>query len=366
MNALSYDILVVGAGPAGAVAALAAARRGLRVLLVEKKRTVGLPVQCAEYVPAMLVGGLGLDNGFIVQSIRGIRTYLPGCPVKETSAPGFIVRRDIFDQALVSAATGAGAHLMVSTRAVRRIGQTRVQLKREDGQEPVVQAHVIIGADGPRSIVGRWAGSVNVNLLIGLQVTVPLAAPHSLEHAEVYFDRDIYAGYAWLFPRGETANVGLGLKRSAHGRITPARLLRDFVARLAAQEKIVNQPLRWTGGWIPAESVRNAVHGNILLAGDAAGQTHPVTGAGISPAVTCGEMAGRWAARSILEGNADLLRSYDKEWMGLLGDSLTRAHQRRLEMETTWDDFPRVITNCWIAFREYYHRSAHSEGVTLH
>ncbi len=364
MSALSYDILVVGAGPAGGAAALAAAHRGVRVLIVERRGAVGACVQCAEYVPAMLVGTLGLDNQFIVQSIRGLRTYFSGSLVKETSAPGFTIRRDVFDQTLVSAATDAGAHLMLSTRAVRRIDRTRVLLKRRDGQEFEVKAQIIIGADGPQSTVSRWAGSVNRDLLLGLQVTLPLF--DKLDYAEVYFDRHIFGGYGWLFPKKDTANVGLGLRHSRHAEHTPPRLLRRFVAQLAAWGKVTNQPLRSVAGWIPADPVRKAVHGNILLAGDAAGHTHPITGAGIFAAVTCGEMAGKWAARSILDGDATLLTKYDEEWMDLFAGSLNRAHQRRQEMEAGWDNFPHIITKCWIAFREYYGNYRAGKGTTKH
>ena len=90
---VSYDILVVGAGPAGGATALAAARRGMRVLIVDRRQVVGVPVQCAEYIPAMLMGRLNLGKSFIVQPIRGMQTYLPGEPVKETRAPGFTIQR---------------------------------------------------------------------------------------------------------------------------------------------------------------------------------------------------------------------------------------------------------------------------------
>jgi hypothetical protein len=65
-------------------------------------------------------------------------------------------------------------------------------------------------------------------------------------------------------------------------------------------------------------------------------------------------MAGKWAARSILEEDASVLGRYDEEWMDLFADTLVRAHHRRLEMEAGWDGFPHIITKCWIAFREYY------------
>ena len=106
---VSCDILVVGAGPAGGATALAAASRGMRVLIVDRRQVVGVPVQCAEYIPAMLMGHLDLDKSFIVQQIRGMRTYLPDEPVTKTRAPGFTIDRELFDQALIQAASDVGA-----------------------------------------------------------------------------------------------------------------------------------------------------------------------------------------------------------------------------------------------------------------
>ena len=71
MNTPDYDILVVGAGPAGASAAAAAARKKLRVLMIDRRKVVGLPVQCAEYIPALLVGELDIARNFIVPAGSG-------------------------------------------------------------------------------------------------------------------------------------------------------------------------------------------------------------------------------------------------------------------------------------------------------
>ncbi|MEN8693065.1 MAG: FAD-dependent monooxygenase, partial [Desulfobacterales bacterium] len=158
---VSCDILVVGAGPAGGATALAATSRGMRVLIVDRRQVVGVPVQCAEYIPAMLMGHLDLDNSFIVQQIRGMRTYLPDEPVTKTRAPGFTIDRELFDQALIQAASDVGAKLMLSTRAVQRIDDETILLKRKSGQYLTVGAKIIVGADGPRSTVGRWVGAVN-------------------------------------------------------------------------------------------------------------------------------------------------------------------------------------------------------------
>lgn len=351
-NTISCDILVVGAGPAGGAAALTAARLGTRVLVVDRKQVVGVPVQCAEYIPAMLVGRFNLDKSFIVQRTRGMKTYLPGEPVKETRAPGFTIHRDLFDQAMIRAAADSGAELMVSTRALQRIDDETVLLKRKSGQYLTVSAKIIVGADGPRSTVGRWVGVVNRNLLPAVQATLSLMEP--MDWTEVYFDPEIYAGYGWLFPKKDIANVGIGLKHTPWGSSKIGFVLDRFVARLKADSKVTGDPARYTAGWIPAEPVRQAVHGNVALVGDAAGHTHPITGAGISNAIVCGEMAGKWAARAVEKGDVNELKHYDDQWQDLFRDTLDRAHQRRQTMESCWQDFSRTVKSCWIAFREYY------------
>ena len=109
-----------------------------------------------------------------------------------------------------------------------------------------------------------------------------------------------------------------------------------------------------TAGWIPAEPVRKAVYGCVALVGDAAGHTHPITGAGIFAAVVGGGMAGKWAGRAIEEKDSGLLNRYDDEWQDLMGDTLNRAHRRRCHMEENWNDFGATVQKCWVAYRDYY------------
>lgn len=352
------DILVVGAGPAGSTAARAAARAGCRVLMVERRARVGLPVQCAELIPAMLLGQLKVPRNaegghdFIAQKSEGMRTFLPGQPVHETRAPGFVIHRDRFDQALADCAVNAGAQLLTGTRALSQDDNGGIRLKPKGETAYTVRPRVIIGADGPHSTVGRWAGLVNDHLLPGVQVTLPLKTP--LTHTEIYFDPDIPGGYAWLFPKGDVANVGLGLTKALAPPRAARRLLDRFVDRLVGEGKVSAHPLAHAAGWIPAVPVRSAVAGNILLAGDAAGHTHPITGAGIFTAVSAGRLAGEFAARAVEEGDLSLLAEYDEEWQDLLGDTLQRAADRRSLMESRWDDFDAIIKTCWVAYREYY------------
>jgi digeranylgeranylglycerophospholipid reductase len=88
--------------------------------------------------------------------------------------------------------------------------------------------------------------------------------------------------------------------------------------------------------------------------GDAAGQTHPITGAGIFSAVVCGKLAGQWAARVVREKDPRLLQRYEDEWRDLFGETLVRASRRRRFMEANWSRFDQIIKSSWIAFRDFY------------
>jgi flavin-dependent dehydrogenase len=194
-------------------------------------------------------------------------------------------------------------------------------------------------------------GAVNANLLSGVQFTLPLTGPERF--TEIYFEPEIFAGYGWFFPKDDRVNIGLGMRTSTDAG-SPRELLARFKDRFVARGRVEDVVLSRAGGCIPAEPVRSAVHGDVLLAGDAAGHTHPITGAGIFSAVTCGRLAGEYAAEAALGNDPSLLAGYDQEWRDLFGDSLARAASRRTDMESNWSDFIPTVRRTWVAFREYY------------
>lgn len=351
MEHLETDILIVGAGPAGSSAALSARREGLRVLLVERKKSIGYPVQCAEFIPVPLIGNLGIGSSFCVQKIKGMKTYIRQSLAKETRAPGFIINREKFDRLLAQKAVDTGVRLMTSTRAASLEDGSRVLLKNNTGSL-IVDAKVIIGADGPTSRVRKWTDLPENELLPGVQNTFQLTK--KLQHTRIFFAPEFFGGYAWLFPKGDTANVGLGVKTGSNTSPSPLSLLAGFADSLKKQGLISGSPLAKQAGWIPFNPPEKAVFNRILLVGDAAGHTHPITGAGIFSAVTCGEMAGKWAAESILNNDVSILKEYDREWKEMFSRTLYHAYRRRVELESQWQIFDQAIRSGWVAFGEYY------------
>jgi len=351
MTPITTDVLVVGAGPAGSTAARFAAQHGARVLLVDKRHTIGVPVQCAEHVPVLALDYLNDPRDVVVQPVAAMRTHLDGT-THTLRSRGVIVRRDLFDQQLTAMAQAQGAELRLRTIATA-LHDGVMTLKSPDGPFQV-RATVIIGADGPHSKVRAWSGGGATRFVQALQYRMRLCAP--MTTTECYLRRYLPGGYGWVFPRGSEANVGVGVDPSLGTSVSEGQA--QFVAELRSEGVIQGHILHRTGGAIPVGGMVHLRRGNVLLVGDAAGHCHPITGAGIGNALVCGELAGASAADAAISGNLDLLDEYAEEAAELVGPSLAQAVTRRQQMTATWwDDNPRWTTDIqksWVAFDTYY------------
>lgn len=348
-DASRIDVLVLGLGPAGARAAAAAARAGARVLAVDRKSRAGLPVQCAEFVPALIgceVAGLAASAR---QAIDAMETFVEEDAADRTDPfPGQMIDRDAFDARLVEEARAAGAECRLATRAKAIDSMGAVAL--EDGTP--VAPRLIVGADGPRSMAGRAIGRMNAEQVETRQVTVPLLAAHRA--TDIFLTRDIPGGYGWLFPKGALANLGAGVDRAHRGRLKA--IVARLHATLAEEGRVGREVLALTGGAIPVGGMVHP-HGRlghvpVLLAGDAAGLANPITGAGIASAVHSGTLAGEAAAR-FAAGDDAACDAYAQELEDLFGAALARAAARRRELAASSRDKPSLRRG-WIAYPEYW------------
>ena len=337
------DILVVGLGPAGASAAREAARAGCSVLAVDRKRKAGEPVQCAEFVPRLIGQDVEGVAPVSVQPIEAMHTFVEAAEFDRADGfTGTMIDRDRFDALLVQQARDAGA-------------DCRFDAVWERAFE--VDAKLTIGADGPRSPVRAVAGLATPRLIETRQATVPLLDPNT--STDIFLSAEIEGGYAWLFPKGDAANLGVGVASAARRQLKP--VLDRLRRRLIAEGRIGEAVLGHTGGAIPVDGIVGPVAAlpdgtPVLLAGDAAGLTNPVTGAGIPAAVMSGALAGE-AALQWIAGAADALEDYAEEIEDLFGASLRRAVQRRQELERAFAESapqPADLRRGWIAYPEYW------------
>ncbi|MDP2954580.1 MAG: NAD(P)/FAD-dependent oxidoreductase, partial [Chloroflexota bacterium] len=323
---------------------------------------VGVPVQCAEFVPHQLARHVPWSTDFVAQEIRVMRTHLPSGEVVQTPSAGYMLERALFDRALATAACQCGVDLLLGTRAVAPSERGLVAQSEKERFE--IETLIIIGADGPRSTVGRWIGQVNRELIHASQCQVVLE--REVEGVEIYFDPFYAGGYGWLFPKGPTANVGVGW-RFGH---RPSEALQHLLDRLRIRRTAI---LGHTDGFIPSGGpLEKTWEGNFILVGDAAGQTHPITGAGIAHACLCGEMAGRVAAEAARNGELGYLAEYESEWRSFLGGVLAHALRKRHFLEEHWSEdgeaLSKVLRQSWVAFPAYGHRggaAAAGEGSWL-
>jgi digeranylgeranylglycerophospholipid reductase len=280
---METDLIVVGAGPAGSMAALAAARGGLRVAMIDKKRAVGEPVQCAEGVSrfALESNGLRPDATYIQQEVRGAMGVMPnGKRFDITRLPGYAVDRARFDQSIADLAVDAGAELLLGHR-ITSMCRTRDRWEvRGDGRSWTAPA--VIGADGPATLVARWTGLlVRADCVRAYEgrFAASDAPPPDPERFLLYFAPRYDGGYAWIFPRGDEVNVGVGGHLDAHAALVDFCRAQgiDFSKRVA-------------------------------IVGDAAGVTNALNGGGIHAALWSGRVAGELAAEGRLEAYDGIVR----------------------------------------------------------
>jgi digeranylgeranylglycerophospholipid reductase len=334
------DVIVLGLGPAGASAAAEAARRGCTVIALDRKDQPGRPVQCAEFVPAMIDADL---TGVVRQRIDAMATFVEDdAPDLKPDFPGRMLDRAAFDASLVDAAARAGARVRFSSFIKRITPQGTVELA--DGA--VLRSPAIIGADGPRSRAGRAIGSINTELVETRQITVGLLRPHGA--TDIFLSAEIPGGYGWLFPKGEVANLGAGVSPQFKGRLKP--IVARLHAQLMKEGRADGAVSATTGGAIPVGGMLKPFgfleETLVLLAGDAAGLANPVTGAGIAAAVHSGRLAGAAAAARAPD-------EYEEELQDVYGAALERALRRRKELLAAKPE-KAALRRGWIAYPEYW------------
>ena len=340
---LQVDVLVAGGGPAGSSAAKAAALAGASVLLVERQTRVGADPRCAEWIPAALNLEHDIPARAQAQPVSGMRVILPGFEGR-VAAPGFMLERRVFDYHLAVRAGLAGAEVWANSRLMGlEQGEARIM---RGGRAHTVGFRALVGADGASSGVAEAMGLTRQPLMAALQYSVPLRKP--LDETLVFLRPDYRLGYAWLFPKRDEANLGLGCAAPSG----LPRLLSGLHEELRSQGLTAKGVLGISAGALPVGGPRPVMaREGFFLCGDAAGLTNPITGAGIPQALDSGALAGA-AAAAYAQGNPDAAEAYAKKVLARWGGHLGRSLQARAKQEAQWDqpDFQTLMAATWPAW----------------
>ena len=337
----SYDVVVVGAGPAGSVAARRAAEAGLDVLLIEKRQEIGSPLRCAEAIgleisrPFIEPDPRWIDariNFFAVHNRQGDRVRLP------PAEPTLVVNRKVFDVELALAAARAGAEVQAATAAgglLMEGGQVCGVRVTSLGRPSEIRARLVVAADGTKSQVARWAGLRSVSPLADYFAAFEyylagIGGRIEADTCEYHLDAGLApGGYLWVFPKGaDSANVGLVV---AAGRL-PGQSLRDKLDQFVQKRFPGASVISVIAGGIPVTgAIKRLGCDGLLVVGDAAHQADPLSGGGINWGMLGAELAVQAALPALRAGDVSWknLQGYERLWQERGGKMHAALYQLR-------------------------------------
>ena len=348
---MKFDVVVVGSGPAGSVTAGFAAQAGAKVLMIERRAEVGVPVLCGEGISQKVDNFKLLEgNRWKASKMDGARIFSPNGTMITLSAEyagsetGYVLYRDIFDQELAQGAVRSGAKLMVNTGAVDLLKKNGkiAGVKAQRFDETIdIEADIVVGADGVESWVGRWAGIKTTLKPYDLETCAQYTLTNvdwPSPYCDFFLGKKIApGGYVWVFPKSkDVANVGIGILSSMSESGKALQLLDAFIAKYPELSK--GSPVRLLAGADPVAEPIESVRDHLLLVGDAARHVDPITGGGLMTAIEGGKIAGEVIGKAVEKQRFDqhTLSEYETRWKEAFGRKLHRnyvAKEILLDME---------------------------------
>jgi len=338
-----YDVAVVGAGPAGSTTARIVARKGFKTVLIDRRSEIGVPIHCGELLPTLpelqdifprskRLQHLGNVPKELVTN-RTFRTQLispQGHPVEFKFGTN-IIDRTKYDQYLAQQATDAGCEILLRSTVTNRSPSNSLTIKSKSGPN-TVDAKVVVGADGPRSLISRTLGNSYSSPDQDLSPSINFIMKDvdcEEDVVQMYFGKNIApGGYSWIIPKGDSmANVGFGIRRCISN---PGTSLLTYLKHFIAKNKIAAPQLKRAkvvsrvgaiipvAGPVPITSSENAV-----VVGDAAGHVMASNGGGVPTALAGGSIAGHVVAAHL--DNQVPLNVYDRLWKNEFGKELDTA-----------------------------------------
>ncbi|MHA1713338.1 MAG: geranylgeranyl reductase family protein [Candidatus Ranarchaeia archaeon] len=353
---LTTDIVIVGCGPAGSSTAITAAKKGAKVLLVDRKTNVGIPVQCGEAIgkSGATIAELEIPKESIRAEVRGFRVFSPigdFIDYAKKEPDGYIVDRRVFDKELFAKAIEMGADSLLGLNVLDILWSDKKVagiIGRAHGESVEIDAKIVVGADGVNSTIARKARlrrfikPEDLDVSAGFEMVNVKYDDEQL--LEFYFGREIAPrGYVWIFPKGNNrANVGIGVGGGTF-KETAKLYLEKFVKKNPLGNKKCGDArvIEFRIGAIPVGGVnkKNTLD-NLMLVGDAAGHVHPVTGGGIGYAMVGGSYCGKVAVDALEAGDTSdqMLQRYDRMWRDRYQHEFVQGLKLRDAIVDTDDD----------------------------
>lgn len=347
-----YDVLVVGAGPAGSSAAQAAAQKGASTLMLEREPKVASTVRTSGVTWMDAVKEFDIPKD-CYHPIRNYAFFSPNNEVivKDTEARAVVLDVRKTYRVLAKRAQDAGAELVtganVTDAIVKNGAISGVHATTSQGMQGF-ESKIVVDASGFQSVVARTTQSVEKWNNFGVGAEWEARAQNIDEDSWWLLVGKEYspAGYAWVFPLGDgVIRIGVGIAKPASSEDPAARLQQLLEKRPGPLSRLGKiEPLEFHYGLIPNEGViRKSVHNGMIMAGDSAGQANPLVLEGIRYAIRYGRAAGLAAAKAAQNDDASeaALQHYEDTWRKEIGSRIraaVRVQKRWLNLEDAeWD-----------------------------
>lgn len=323
----SFDVVIVGAGPAGSLAAERIARKGFQVALLEEHREIGEPIQCGGLVTPRVFDYVTCKETILAE-IHGAEIFSPKgrcLRIDGHETEAVVVDRAMFDRAIATEAVRAGAHTFLGTQAQAASyadGGVEVLVDR-DGDTRKIRGKILIGCDGVRSNVAKWFHILRPKkILPGFEVELAgVRGDPGL--VKLFVGNEIAPGFfGWIIPSGDTARVGLCV-----GEGNAYAHLERMLKRPEVQQYTKGaQPILYIVGGIPIGFPRRTYADNVMVVGDAACQAKATSGGGIFTSLHCASLAAETAVQALEKGDfsSRMMHRYHKAWTKSIGKELRK------------------------------------------
>ncbi len=364
-----FDVLVVGAGTAGCLAAKTAAEEGLKVCIVERKKQADVGVKvCGDAMGEHHLTYLGLEKpqgGELEKRIEGVQIFSPDMNTAFTIADkdfiGYVLNRRLFGQWLLKKAIDKGATLMDSTQFLEPVLEkgfvTGAKVKNSAGKTVELKSKVVVDASGFMAVVrhklpeklgiDREVENEDVEACYR-EIRQLRQENENTKYCEIYLDNKVTpGGYTWIFPKGG-AKVNAGLGVVMRGEFpNPKKQYCDYVlTRKQFEGSLLLNAGAW---WDPTRRpLDNMVGNGVVCVGDAAVLVNPIHGGGIGPSMQSGFQAGKTIASALEKGepSKEALWGYNNQYMSSYGKKQASLDIFRMFLIGCGDDDLNYGMNC--------------------
>jgi geranylgeranyl reductase family protein len=311
---MTYDILIVGAGPVGSTYARIMAEKGYKVGIIEKKSRIGVPLQCAGLLGRQIKEVNILPSELIINPFYGAYLHSPSdkiLKVAKNNPEAYVVDRVGYDQFLAELAIDAGAELFLKHQ-VKDINLKNGMVYLKNGKEDF-SGRIIVGADGYNSVVAqKLSNNEHNHSLQAAQFMIEFDKNlFDLDYVHLYADASISPGFIWLIPLSSSeARVGLFGNSDYHSL---NRYLKDFLNNNPAFDNY--SLIKKYQGRIPIYNPKkNIVKDSVILLGDAASQVKPTTGGGLIMGFKCAQIAANITTKALENDDNTILKQYQSQY----------------------------------------------------